>query len=117
MPFSLFQLILLGLIQGATELLPVSSSAHVIVAEKLMGIDPVSPEATFLLIMLHTGTMFAVLVYFWRSWVRNYFSSPEHSQVVAKQLILATAITGVIGLGLKYLIEKFFLAGVGFRGG
>jgi undecaprenyl-diphosphatase len=113
MPFSLFQIIILGLIQGATELLPVSSSAHVIVAEKLMGIDPVSPEATFLLIMLHTGTMLAVLVYFWRSWVRNYFSSAERSRIVVKQVILATAITGVIGLGLKYLIEKFFLAGSG----
>ena len=55
---SLLQVVLLGIVQGAAELLPVSSSAHVIVAEKLMGIDPSSPEATFLLVMLHTGTMF-----------------------------------------------------------
>jgi undecaprenyl-diphosphatase len=112
-PFSLLQIIILGLIQGATELLPVSSSAHVIIAEKLMGIDPVTPEATFLLIMLHAGTMLAVLVYFWRSWVRHYFSDHARLQVVARQLIVATAITGVIGLGLKYLIEKICLAGAG----
>lgn len=57
--------ILLAIVQGLAELLPVSSSAHVIVAEKLMGIDPTSPTSTLLLVMLHTGTMFAVIVYFW----------------------------------------------------
>ena len=60
-----WQLCLVALIQGACELLPVSSSAHVIVAEKLMGYDPSSPEMTMLLVLLHTGTMFAVIVYFW----------------------------------------------------
>ena len=54
-------LLLLALIQGAAELLPVSSSAHVIVAQKLMGLDPSSPSMVFLLIMLHTGTMFAAV--------------------------------------------------------
>ena len=66
------QILILGLVQGAAELLPVSSSAHVIVAEKLMGLDPSSPEMTFLLVMLHTGTMFAVIVYFWNSWLDHY---------------------------------------------
>jgi len=113
MPFSLLQIVILGLIQGATELLPVSSSAHVIIAEKLMGIDPASPEATFLLIMLHTGTMFAVLVYFWKSWAQHYFSNQQRLQLVARQLIVATAISGVIGFGLKYLIEKVGLPGSG----
>ena len=75
MPIRLLQIIILGLIQGATELLPVSSSAHVIVAEKLMRLDPTSPEMTFLLIMLHTGTMFAVLVYFWKAWRQSYIAS------------------------------------------
>jgi undecaprenyl-diphosphatase len=56
-----FQILILALIQGACELLPVSSSAHVIVVEKLMGLDPSSPEMTMLLVMLHTGTMFAVI--------------------------------------------------------
>lgn len=44
------QLCLLAVIQGAAELLPVSSSAHVIVAQRLMGLDPASPEMTFLLV-------------------------------------------------------------------
>ena len=69
------QILILGIVQGAAELLPVSSSAHVIIAEKLMGLDPSSPEMTFLLVMLHTGTMFAVIAYFWKSWKEHYFSS------------------------------------------
>ena len=48
----LLHVILLAIVQGLAELLPVSSSAHVIVAEKLMGMDPTSPATTLLLVML-----------------------------------------------------------------
>jgi undecaprenyl-diphosphatase len=58
----------LQFVQGLAELLPISSSAHVIVIEKLMGLNPSSPTMTLLLVMLHTGTMFAVIVYFWKRW-------------------------------------------------
>ncbi len=51
------QILILALIQGAAELLPVSSSAHVILAAKLMHLEPKSPQFIFLLVMLHTGTM------------------------------------------------------------
>jgi undecaprenyl-diphosphatase len=108
---SLLQIILLGLIQGAAELLPVSSSAHVVVAEKLMGIDPTSPEATFLLVMLHTGTMFAVLVTFWRRWAARYFGDAGRRNAVFVQLVTATACTGAVGLGLMELIQKMVLGG------
>ena len=64
----IFKVIVLAIVQGLAELLPVSSSAHVVVAEKLMGLDPSSPQMTLLLVMLHTGTMFAVIVYFWKQW-------------------------------------------------
>jgi undecaprenyl-diphosphatase len=107
-----FQILILALIQGACELLPVSSSAHVIAAEKLMRLDPSSPEMTMLLVMLHTGTMFAVIVYFWKGWQRDYFSSKAQFQWFAIQVILATICTGVVGLGLKVLIEKVFMRGV-----
>jgi undecaprenyl-diphosphatase len=105
------QILLLGLVQGAAELLPVSSSAHVIVAEKLMGLDPSSPEMTFLLVMLHTGTMFAVIVYFWNAWREHYFSSATLFRSVAVNVVIATIVTGVVGLALQWLIEKIFLRG------
>jgi undecaprenyl-diphosphatase len=100
------QLVILALIQGAAELLPVSSSAHVIVAQHLMGLDPGAPEMTLLLVMLHTGTMGAVIVYFWPRWRRllAYGSGPFF-----KAVLLATACTGVVGIGLKLLIEKIIL--------
>src|ERR1700681_4887198 len=62
------QILILAVIQGAAELLPISSSAHVILTAKLMGLKPSSPEFVFLLVMLHTGTMFAVVYYFWPRW-------------------------------------------------
>ena len=108
---SYFQILILALIQGACELLPVSSSAHVIAAEKLMHLDPASPEMTMLLVMLHTGTMFAVIVYFWKSWRRDYFASKAQFQWIAIQVIIATICTGVVGLGLKEFIEKVIMHG------
>ena len=105
------QILILGLVQGAAELLPVSSSAHVIVAEKLMGLDPSSPEMTFLLVMLHTGTMFAVIAYFWNAWREHYFSSVAGFRSVAVNVVIATIITGIVGLALQLLIEKIFLKG------
>jgi len=108
----LLHVIILAVIQGLTELLPVSSSAHVVVAEKLMGMDASSPEMTLLLIMLHTGTMFAVIVYFWKQWRDAYFASVETFLQSAWLVILATAITGVIGEGLVKVIEHLTHADV-----
>jgi undecaprenyl-diphosphatase len=109
---TLLQILGLAVIQGAAELLPVSSSAHVIVAEKLMGLDPTTPEMTLLLVMLHTGTMFAVIFYFWKSWKESFFSSKEVFRDSLKFIVAATLVTGVVGLSLKFLIEKFFMKDV-----
>jgi undecaprenyl-diphosphatase len=98
----------LALIQGLAELLPVSSSAHVILASRLLGLDPASPEMTFLLVMLHTGTMFAVLVYFGKRWAA-LLKNREQLRVFAQALVIATAGTGVLGLALKVGIEKVLL--------
>jgi undecaprenyl-diphosphatase len=106
------QVAVLAIVQGLAELLPVSSSAHVVVAEKLMGLDPSAPAMTLLLVMLHTGTMFAVIVYFWRRWRATYFASMAQFKRTALQVIVATALTGIIGEGLKILIEKSAFPGV-----
>jgi undecaprenyl-diphosphatase len=83
----------------------------VVVSEKLMGLDPTSPEMTLLLVMLHTGTMFAVICYFWKQWRRTYFQSMDAFKGFAILLVVATALTGVIGEGMIKGIEKF-----GFHG-
>jgi undecaprenyl-diphosphatase len=106
-----FHVIILAAVQGLAELLPVSSSAHVVVAEKLLGMDPAAPEMTLLLVMLHTGTMFAVIVYFWRRWRDRFFQSGESSKRFAFLLILATLVTGVVGGALIKGIEKVLFHG------
>ena len=102
---SLLKVIVLAVIQGLAELLPVSSSAHVVVAEKLMGMDPSSPAMTLLLVLLHTGTMFAVIVYFWKQWKQTFFSDSEAFKRFAWQAVIATFFTGVIGEGVIKIIE------------
>ena len=70
-----------------------------------MGLDPTTPEMVLLLVMLHTGTMFAVIAYFWRSWRDNYFRSREAFRPFALNVMAATVCTGVLGLALKWIIE------------
>src|SRR3954466_1219920 len=102
---SILQVLLLAVVQGLAELLPVSSSAHVVVAEKLMGLDPTSPQMTLLLVMLHTGTMFAVIAYFWKQWKKTYFSTSDAFKRFAIRVIWATLLTGVIGETIVKVIE------------
>jgi undecaprenyl-diphosphatase len=108
---TLIQILILAIVQGAAELLPVSSSAHVIVAEKLLGLDPTRPELTLLLVMLHTGTMFAVILFFWNAWKASFFNSWKDFWGFFRLLVAATCLTGVVGLVLKVLIEKIALKG------
>jgi undecaprenyl-diphosphatase len=103
---TLFNIIVLAIVQGLAELLPVSSSAHVVVAEKLLGLDPSSPPMTLLLVMLHTGTMFAVIVYFWRQWQGSYFRNAAAFKNIAVRVVLATACTAVVGEIIIKVIEK-----------
>jgi undecaprenyl-diphosphatase len=102
----IFQVIILAVVQGLAELLPVSSSAHVVVAEKLLGLDPSSPQMTLVLVMLHTGTMFAVIAYFWNQWKRSYFATADAFKRVLIRIIWATLLTGVIGEVIIKIIEK-----------
>jgi undecaprenyl-diphosphatase len=108
---SIVHVIVLAIVQGLAELLPVSSSAHVVVAEKLMGLDPSSPQMTLLLVMLHTGTMFAVIAYFWNQWKQTYFSSADAFKRFAVRVVWATALTGVIGEALIKVIEHTLFKG------
>ena len=110
----LISIAVLAAIQGLAELLPVSSSAHVIVAEKLMGLDPSSPEMTFLLVMLHAGTTGAVILYFWPRWRARFLSVDARARAgLLKALALATAATGALGLILKRLLERALARGGG----
>jgi undecaprenyl-diphosphatase len=109
---SLTDVIILGIVQGLAELLPVSSSAHVVVAEKLLGLNPSSPPMTLLLVMLHTGTMFAVIAYFWPQWRSAYFQTAPTFMRMAGLVAIATACTALVGEAIIKFIETTALRGV-----
>jgi undecaprenyl-diphosphatase len=67
---------------------------------------------TLLLVMLHTGTMFAVIVYFWRRWLNSYFRSGPAFKAFAVRVITATALTAVIGELIIKIIEMTLLRNV-----
>ena len=65
-----FQALVLGIVQGLTEFLPISSSGHLILVPYLLGwTDPFIKSLAFS-VMLHMGTLAALLAYFWRDWAR-----------------------------------------------
>jgi undecaprenyl-diphosphatase len=109
---SIVQVILLAIVQGLAELLPVSSSAHVVVAEKLLGLDPSSPQMTLVLVMLHTGTMFAVIAYFWKQWRQSYFATRDAFWRAAIRIVWATVLTGIVGKAIQKIIEKTAFKGL-----
>lgn len=66
---------------------------------------------TLLLVMLHTGTMFAVIAYFWKQWKRTYFASSDAFKRFVIRVIWATLLTGIVGVILQKLIEKTVFRG------
>ena len=62
--------------------------------------------------MLHTGTMFAVMVYFWKQWRDTYFESIAAFKKFAGFVVLATALTGVIGEAIIKTIERTSFHGI-----
>jgi undecaprenyl-diphosphatase len=109
---SFIHVIILAIVQGLAELLPISSSAHVVVTEKLLGLDPSSPEMTLLLVMLHTGTMFAVIAYFWNSWRREYFPSAQQFFSFCARAAWATFLTAIVGYPIIKIIERTMFSGL-----
>lgn len=94
----LIKTIILGIIQGFTEFLPISSSGHLLIARKLFGLS----EAGLLLdTMLHMGTLIAVITVFWRD-ILNMIKRP--SSHLTLLVIVGTIPTGIIGL----LFKDFF---------
>jgi undecaprenyl-diphosphatase len=100
----IYQAIVLAIVQGATELLPVSSSAHVIVVAELFHENMSTPANALLLVMLHTGTMFAVVVYFWRRWLDTFLASWEAFWRFARLVFVASLASGIVAVPMIFLV-------------
>lgn len=109
---TLLDSILLGLLQGATEFLPVSSSGHLVIAQQL--IPGFSQPGILFDVLLHVGTLVAVVVYFWRD-LRGMLTSLWRRDAAAAQsrrlltlLLVGSLPTAVIGLTFKDWFESLF---------
>ena len=102
----------LGLLQGVTEWLPVSSKAQVMIAGQSMGM---APEAAFdLAVFLHIGTVIAALIYF-RKDLMSLFSMQK--RYLLRFLVVSLLFTGLVGLPVYFGVVKPFLASAGENSG
>jgi len=120
-PISMFQAAVLGVLQGVTELFPISSLGHTVLFPTLFGWNSVvkvqsKPESFWLafVVMLHVGSAVGLLVFFWRDWVdiirawlhtlvrRRIETSTER---LAWLIIVASVPTGILGIALEHTVR------------
>jgi undecaprenyl-diphosphatase len=100
---SLFQAALLGLVQGLGEFLPISSSAHLVLVPWFFGWT--DPGLAFD-VALHTGTLVAVVLYFWKDWWRLIIKGFTDVRSAEGRLFWYLAAASVPGAIVGYLLEK-----------
>ncbi|MEI8133189.1 MAG: undecaprenyl-diphosphatase UppP [Leptolinea sp.] len=115
---TIFQAIILGIIQGLTEFLPISSSAHLVIAPYLFGWSFPADQIFVFDVLVQMGTLLAVIVYFWKDLVkitvsfvqgiisRNPYQAPEAR--TGWFIILASIPGGLAGILVKPLVEATF---------
>jgi undecaprenyl-diphosphatase len=112
------QAVVLGIVQGLTEFLPVSSSGHLIVVPALLGWDDPFIESLAFSVMLHVATLLALLIYFREDWRRiipaglatlgdrSFRGDPDRK--LAWLLVASTVPAVIVGVALNDLIETAF---------
>ncbi len=117
-----FQAIVLGVVQGATELFPVSSLGHTVLIPTLFRwgnivawqSQPESPWLAFV-VMLHVGSAVGLLIYFWRDWIaliKAFFATVGKRRIetpterLAWLIVIATIPVGILGLLLERVIRE-----------
>lgn len=115
MPLALWKAIVLGIVEGLTEFLPVSSTGHLTIAEKLLHMDISGPGPTAFTAIIQVGAIVAAIIYFWqdiwrviRGFVAGLFSaharrSPDWRLSIF--VIVGTIPIVIVGLALKHYIE------------
>lgn len=110
--------ILLGIVQGLTEFLPISSSAHLVLVPYLLGWEFPAEQIFPFDVLVQLGTLVAVIIYFWndlwniaRAWVTGLVRRAPFESADSRMgwyLILATIPAGIFGLTIKNTVEAAF---------
>jgi undecaprenyl-diphosphatase len=96
----MLKFVILGVIQGLTEFLPVSSSGHLVIMQKVLGIGA---DEVALSVVLHLGTTLALIIFF----LKDILGLLRNVRLMLL-ILTVTAITGLIGLGAKDFFESLF---------
>lgn len=123
---TLFQSFLLGIVQGLTEFLPISSSAHLVLVPFWLGWQIPEDQAFVFDVLVQMGTLLAVIIYFWQDLVQiviHFVQGIVHREPFADAdarmgwyLILATIPAGIFGLAIKSKVEAAFSSPVATAG-
>ncbi|MGM0471912.1 MAG: undecaprenyl-diphosphatase UppP [Bacillota bacterium] len=101
---SIIESIILGVVQGITEFLPISSSGHLVIFKQLLGFT--EPHLIYD-IFLHFGTLLAVTIFYWSD-IKDLLSFDAQYNQERLLIIIATIPTALIGVGLKDTFEGLF---------
>ncbi|OGW85432.1 MAG: hypothetical protein A3C35_01025 [Omnitrophica bacterium RIFCSPHIGHO2_02_FULL_46_11] len=99
---TIFQAIILGTVQGLTEFLPVSSSAHLAIIQNLFGLR--GPVLLVFDVVVHLGTLSSLLIYF----AKDFFPFPKIGGKMFWLIVIATLPTAAIGFGIKDWMDRNF---------
>jgi len=116
---TLFQSFLLGIIQGLTEFIPVSSTAHLLISQYLLGI-PASDAMFAFLVLVQLGTILSLIIFFWKDLLSivmdtlknldglgNFGSLPQNAKL-GWYIVIATIPALLAGVLLKHFVEALF---------
>ncbi len=109
---NIFYGFLLGIIEGLTEFIPVSSTAHMLIVQKLFNL-PADPGMFAFLILVQIGPLLALIVYFWKDYwslIKAFFARPFSTteNKMAWYIIIATIPAGLAGVLLKDVVQGLF---------
>ena len=115
---TIFQSMLLGLIQGLTEFLPISSSGHLVIVPYLLGWDIPAQDAFIFNVLVQVATLAAVIAYFWKDLlnilkglylgIKAKAPLADANSRLGIYILIATLPAGLIGVLIKDIVEKAF---------
>lgn len=109
---TLFQSFLLGIIQGLTEFIPISSTGHLLIAQRLLGI-PASDEVFSFLVIVQLGTLVSLFAFYWKELISIakavlMFRNPTPERDLGFHIIIATIPALIVGFLFNNLVERLF---------